>query len=100
MITGVEEKRSATPAAFSLSQNHPNPFNPTTTINYDIPARSYVTLVVYDILGRRVETLVNGEKQPGHYEATFGASRLPSGVYLYRLQAGSFTSVRKMILVK
>ena len=100
LVTGIKGVPGNLPKSFALGQNYPNPFNPTTTINYDIPARSYVTLVVYDILGRRVETLVNGEKHPGHYEVTFDASRLPSGVYLYRLQAGSFTSVRKMILVK
>ena len=85
---------------FVLSQNYPNPFNPTTTIGYDIPERSLVTLVIYDVLGRRVETLVNGEKQPGHYEVTLDASRLASGVYLYRLQAGSFSETRKLAFVK
>lgn len=100
MITAVEEEGSAMPASFSLSQNYPNPFNPTTTIRYNVPQRSEVRLAVYDVLGRCVETLVNAEKLPGHYEVTFDASSLPSGVYLYRLQAGNFTETKKLVLVK
>ncbi len=99
MITGIKHE-DLQPTGFALSQNYPNPFNPTTTIGYDVPKRSMVRLLVYDILGRRVETLVNGEKQSGHYEVTFNASSLPSGVYIYRLQAGSFSETRKLTLVK
>ena len=99
MITGIKHE-DLQPSAFALSQNYPNPFNPTTTIGYDVPKRSLVTVVVYDILGRLVETLVDEEKQPGHYEATFNASGLPSGVYFYRLQAGSFIESRKLVLLK
>ena len=87
------------PAAFHLS-NFPNPFNPTTTINYDIPTSSRVTLTIYDALGRRVQRLVDEPRQPGHYRVTFDASRLASGVYFYRLQAGTFSRVNKMILIK
>ena len=85
---------------FSLLQNYPNPFNPTTTIKYSIPKKSYITLKVFDILGKEIETLVNEEKTAGNYHVEFNASNLPSGVYFYRIQAGSFNQVRKMILLK
>jgi photosystem II stability/assembly factor-like uncharacterized protein len=100
-ITSVKQpKAPAIPASFVLQQNYPNPFNPTTTIRYDIPERCHVLLDAYDVLGRKVETLVDAEKPPGHYQATFDASRFASGVYFYRLQVGSFTQVRKLIVVK
>jgi hypothetical protein len=98
-VTAVNEP-THNPTTFALSQNYPNPFNPTTTIRYDVPVRSHVTLAAFDILGRRVETLVDGEKQPGHYEVSFDASRLPSGVYFYRLQVGTFNETKKMELLK
>ena len=82
---------------FSLSQNYPNPFNPTTKIKFVIPQSSFVNLKVYDVLGREVATLVNEEKHPGSYEVEFDASQLSSGVYIYKLQAGSYTSFKKMI---
>ncbi len=100
ILTGVKDGNKGVPASFSLNQNYPNPFNPTTTIGYDVPVRIHVTIVAYDILGRLVETLVDGERQPGHYEVTFNASRLPSGIYFYRLQAGSFSETRKLSFVK
>jgi len=98
-ITAVNEPPHG-PTSFTLSQNYPNPFNPTTTISYDIPKLSYVTLVVYDILGRQVEELVNGEKTSGSYQAVFNASNLPSGVYFYRLQAGAYHDTKKLLLIK
>ena len=88
------------PTAFVLSQNYPNPFNPTTMISFDIPKRSQVRLVVYDILGREVKTLVDEMKSPGRYTVNFDASALPSGVYLYRITAGSFVETKKLVLVK
>jgi len=88
------------PTVFSLSQNYPNPFNPSTTISFDIPRHSHAKLVIYDVLGREVRTLVDEEKQPGRYSVTFDASNLPSGVYLYRMVAGNFSDVKKMVLVK
>jgi len=88
------------PAAFSLQQNYPNPFNPGTKINYSIPKASFVTLRVYDVLGEEVATLVNEEKTPGNYESDFNASKLSTGVYLYKLQAGDFVQVKKMMLMK
>ncbi len=86
--------------SFSLEQNYPNPFNPKTTIKYQIPELSFVTLKVYDVLGREIVNLVNEEKPIGNYEVEFNATSLPSGIYFYRLQAGSFVESKKMILIK
>jgi len=83
-----------------LTQNYPNPFNPSTKIKYQIPELSFVTIKVYDVLGKEVTTLINEEKPAGSYEVEFDASRLPSGVYFYRLQAGSFIETKKMILLR
>ncbi len=100
MVTAVSKNGNLRPTHFSLSQNYPNPFNPTTIINYDIPRLSHVTLIIYDILGRQVEELMNGEKAPGRYQAMFNASNLPSGVYFYRLQAGPYSKAMKLLLLK
>jgi hypothetical protein len=86
--------------SFELSQNYPNPFNPTTLIQYRLPAVSHVTLKVYDVLGREVATLVNGRQTPGTYKVEFNGSRFASGVYFYRLQAGSYTKTMKLLLLK
>lgn len=88
------------PNAFSLEQNYPNPFNPSTKINYQIPELSFVSLKVYDVLGNEIETLVNEEKPVGRYEIIFDATRLPSGIYFYILQAGNFIETKKMVLMK
>ncbi|WP_448522310.1 T9SS type A sorting domain-containing protein [Schleiferia thermophila] len=88
------------PKEFKLEQNYPNPFNPATSIQYQVSSISTVSLKVYDILGREVATLVNEEQQPGYYEVQFNGSSLASGLYIYRLQAGSFVSVKKMMMVK
>ncbi|MDX2129237.1 MAG: T9SS type A sorting domain-containing protein [Chloroherpetonaceae bacterium] len=85
---------------YALSQNYPNPFNPSTTIRYQLPEKSNVTIDVYDILGKKVQTLVNGTKDAGNYEVNFNARNLSSGVYFYRIQAGSFTKTLKMMLIK
>jgi hypothetical protein len=98
-VTDVEQT-PLLPARFRLEQNYPNPFNPATTIQYDVPSRARVALAVYNILGQRVAELVNGEKNAGHYETRFDASGLASGVYLYRLQAGSFVQTRKLVVLK
>jgi hypothetical protein len=94
------DNQNDVPAVYKLRQNYPNPFNPNTVISYQLPVTSNVTLKVYDLLGREVATLVNEEKPVGSYEINFDSSALTSGVYLYRLSAGSFTEVRKMILIK
>ena len=84
----------------SNGQNYPNPFNPTTTIEYALPASGYVTLEIYDVLGREVKTLVNDNESAGYHFVVFDASELPSGVYFYRISAGKYTSVKKLVLVK
>jgi hypothetical protein len=88
------------PISFSLDQNYPNPFNPTTEIHYQLPENSFVTLKVYDILGREVATLINERQNVGNYSVTFNAGHLSSGVYLYRLQAGAYSNTKKLLLVK
>ncbi len=91
---------NAIPKAFALSQNFPNPFNPSTKINYQISKSEFVSLRVYDILGNEVSTLVNEKKSPGNYEANFNAASLTSGVYFYQIKAGSFVQTKKMTLIK
>ena len=90
----------ATPSEFALGQNYPNPFNPTTRISFDIAAGSRVRLTVYNALGQLVRTLADREYAPGRYSVEADLSELPSGVYLYKLQAGMFTDAKKMMLVK
>lgn len=96
----VQNISTEVPSAYSLKQNYPNPFNPTTNIQYSITKNGFVKLVVFDALGREVETLVNADQQAGTYQATFDGSTLPSGVYYYKLTSGDFTSVKKMMMVK
>jgi hypothetical protein len=85
---------------YKLVQNYPNPFNPTTTIKYEIPETGFVTLKIYDVLGREVATLVNAKREAGRYEAEFNAKGLSSGIYIYRIQASNFVESKKMILLK
>ena len=88
------------PVKCSLKQNYPNPFNPTTTIRYEIPKNSSVKLVIFDVLGREVETLVDEKQTAGTYEATFNASQYSSGVYFYKLTTDNFSETKKMLLIK
>lgn len=88
------------PAKFALNQNYPNPFNPSTKISYEVARESNVTLKIYDAIGNEVATLINETKPAGTYEITFNASNLSNGVYFYKLQAGNFTSTKKLILMK
>ncbi len=94
------ENEITQPTEFLLSQNHPNPFNPSTKIKYSVPQTSQVQLKVFDVLGNEIETLVNEEKPSGTYELTWNAADLPSGVYFYQLKAGEYTGTKKMILLK
>ncbi|GJQ62556.1 MAG: hypothetical protein SCALA702_16090 [Melioribacteraceae bacterium] len=94
------EELNQIPLEFSLSNNYPNPFNPTTKINYTIPESGPVTGVVYDVLGRKVETLVSQEQTAGHYSINWNASRLSAGVYIFRLNSSKFSKSIKMILLK
>ena len=99
-VTSVDEKEGGVVNNFSLEQNYPNPFNPITSIQYAIDSRQLIQLKVYDVLGNEIATLVNEEKPAGNYEINFNASKLSSGVYFYKLQAGSFVETKKMVLLK
>ncbi len=101
-VTSVEDDKfvEQVPLNFQLFQNYPNPFNPSTTIKYGIPQSSHVKIILYDILGREVTILVNEVKNAGYYTVKFNASSLASGVYLYRIEAGNFAQVKKMMLLK
>jgi subtilisin family serine protease len=94
------EVEVSVPLEFSLSQNYPNPFNPATSMQYAIGSRQFVSLKVYDVLGNEVAALVNEEKEPGVYDVSFDGSNLSSGLYFYKLQAGSFSEIKKMLLLK
>jgi hypothetical protein len=97
-ILGVEDE--SRPINYKLEQNYPNPFNPLTTIRYSIPASSFVTLRVYDVLGKEIMGLVDEEKTAGNYELEFNAANLSSGVYFYRIQSANFVETKKMVLMK
>ena len=99
-ITNIFSSEPKIPNTPVLAQNYPNPFNPTTTINYSIPKTSFVTIKVYDALGRELETLVNEEKLNGNYKIEFNGSKFTSGIYFYRMQAGNFVDTKKLILLK
>ncbi len=98
--TGVERPNTGTPMHFKLFDNYPNPFNPTTTIRYELPASSYVKLKVYDVMGREVSTLVNRKESPGIHSVKFNGSMYASGMYIVRLTAGSYVKTIKMELIK
>ena len=97
---GLVDREPAAPRSFSLSQNYPNPFNPTTTITYNIPSATHVTLKVFDTLGREIATLVDKTEPPGVNSVRFDASRLSSGVYCCRIEAGPFFASKPMLLLK
>ncbi len=99
-VLDVENQNNDKPNSFILSQNFPNPFNPSTSIQYAISSTQFVSMIVYDVLGKEVATLVNEEKSAGKYEVEFNASSLVSGIYFYQLKAGDFVDTRKMILLK
>jgi photosystem II stability/assembly factor-like uncharacterized protein len=100
MITSVENNRTNVPVHFSLSQNYPNPFNPSTAISFNLPSRSFVSLKIFDLLGREAATIVSEEMPAGSYLRQWNAAKMPSGVYFYRLQAGSFTETKKLVLLR
>jgi len=98
--TGVAEHAGTVPGEFALQQNYPNPFNPSTTITYQVANAGFVSLKVYDLLGQEVATLVNEQTAPGTYSINWLAGNAPSGMYFYRMQSGSFTATRQMMLMK
>jgi len=99
--TGIEEDSfQETPGTFTLQQNFPNPFNPSTTIKLSIPSESYTTLKIYDVLGNEIEELVNEQLSAGNYKFNFVADNLPSGIYFYKINAGEFIQTMKMILLR
>ncbi len=99
LVTGVETNGTVV-NKFNLEQNYPNPFNPTTTIKYSIPNSDYVTLKIYNVLGKEITTLVNNNQSAGNYEINFDASNLTSGIYIYQLNAGNNIQIKKMVLLK
>ena len=100
VLTSAPEDGTSLPGRLELGQNYPNPFNPTTIISYQVPVVSKVRLVVYDLLGREVATLVDEMNQPGTHTVRFDGSNLSSGVYFYRLSAGDLVKTRKLVLVR
>ena len=100
VITSVKEEENIKTMDYYLAQNYPNPFNPSTTIKYVLPEKNFVSLKVYDILGREVKILVNEIKEAGTYSIEFNASKLPSGIYFYTLISGNFITTKKLILLK
>ncbi len=99
-VISSNEVNGDTPSAFALEQNYPNPFNPSTTIKFALPEAADVTLNVYNMLGQKVNTLINKRMTAGSYDVSFDASNLASGMYIYRIEAGSFSSIKKMMLIK
>jgi hypothetical protein len=100
LITAAGTSELEMPKDLALQQNYPNPFNPATVIKYELSVPRSVTLIVYDMLGREVAVLVNGEKPAGTYSVTWNAANLTSGVYFYKLTAGNFTQTKQMLLLK
>lgn len=99
-IVGVPNTNNEVPKRYGLEQNYPNPFNPTTKISYELPVTSYVTLIVYDMLGHEVKTLVNEKQSAETYQLEFNGSNLPSGVYYYKLTTEEYVETKKMMLMK
>ncbi|MCX6162138.1 MAG: T9SS type A sorting domain-containing protein [Ignavibacteriae bacterium] len=99
-LTNTGNNNTTIPTSYSLSQNYPNPFNPTTNVQFSIIKVQFVSLKVFDMLGKEVATLVNETLKPGTYEAAFDGSQLPSGVYFARLEAGSYNNIIKMLMFK
>jgi hypothetical protein len=100
VTTGIGPVVSGIPANTVLWQNYPNPFNPSTTISYALPQRSHVTLSIFNTLGQKVATFIDGEVEAGYHTLQFDGSNLASGVYFYRLQAGSFVDTKKFLLMR
>lgn len=101
IATGIKNNRASyRPGTFKLEQNFPNPFNPGTIISFDIPYQAFVSINIYNLIGQNVATLVNENMAAGSYSKSWDASLIPSGVYIYRLQAGTLTATKKLVLIK
>ncbi|MCF8242481.1 MAG: T9SS type A sorting domain-containing protein [Melioribacteraceae bacterium] len=100
LLTSIEREDETIPNEIALKQNYPNPFNPSTKISFTVPSSSNVTIKVFDILGREIQTLINKSLSPGNYEVEFNGVGLPSGLYIYKLIAGNYSSAKKMILLR
>ena len=100
IVTDVEVEDGAIPRSFVLHQNYPNPFNPATTIRYELPGTALVKLKIYDVLGREVATILKEEQDAGIKEVRWDAAQLSSGIYFCRIDAGTFSAVKKMLLMK
>jgi hypothetical protein len=99
-ITGISNNNNSVPMTYALDQNYPNPFNPSTKINYAIPKAGFVKITVYDVMGRKIEQLVNSYLQAGYYTSTLNGENLASGMYFYKLESQGFVSTKKMVLLK
>jgi len=100
IITDVKNKKPIIPQSIEIGQNYLNPFNPTTTIKYELPRESKVQLIIYNVLGEKVAELVNAFQRVGSYKVEWNAGNFASGVYIYRIKAGDFISSKKLILLK
>jgi hypothetical protein len=98
--TGVSDHPTSLPLDFGLSQNYPNPFNPATTISFSLPSKSFVSLKIFDLLGREVASIVSEEMSAGTFSRQWNAAKMSSGIYFYRLQAGLFTETKRLLLLK
>ena len=96
----IQNNLTGIPSEFTLDQNYPNPFNPATKISYGLPKESFVSIKIFDILGKEVMKLVNENKQAGYHQVDFNASNFASGMYFYKIEAGSFVQTRRMMLLK
>ena len=99
-MVGTGNKHDYIPANYSLFQNYPNPFNPSTKIRFEIPEKGFVSLIIYDILGKEITKLVNEEKQPGSFIIDFNGGNLPTGIYFYKLEVNTFKDVKRMVIIK
>jgi hypothetical protein len=99
-LVGINPVSNEIPKSFLLMQNYPNPFNPATSIKFLIPISGFITIKIYDILGKEITSLLSENLQPGTYEVNWNASDYPSGIYFYKLTSGSYIGTKKMVLLK
>jgi len=100
IVIGVETISNEIPREYKLFQNYPNPFNPATILRFQVPANGNVKIIIYDILGREITTLVNDELKPGLYETAWYAGNFASGIYYYKLISGNYSETKKMVLIR